>query len=448
MSGFESALVSYVLNSLWQAPLVFAAAWIGARGLRAAGPAAEHRVWVSALVLESALPALSILPWEKMHFVWPWFAHQASAPDGQVSVRMGVGAGDGFAALRLPPGVMGALAIVYAAATGYFIARFVWRCVRLSLLRRGAEPLRLSGEAALSFERWLKRMGIAGPVAIVGSKEIFAPVTMGIVHGRVMLPAGMITHMPQTDLDTAIAHEFAHIRRKDFLKNLAYEIAALPLSYHPCLWVTRQFMTETREMVCDEMAAGISGSEEYAQSLLRLAALLLQGRAVRVPHAIGIFDANTLERRLMKLTEKKRQMGALRATVWVVACVALGVVTAASAVALRVGVDPQASADKQDSKNGAPHSVLPEKMQANLISKVAPKYPPEAKTARIQGTVVLDAVIGKTGHVENLRVASGPSELLQSSLDAVRQWRYKPFLLNGKPIEVKTTISVVYSLEK
>jgi TonB family protein len=448
MNGFESVLVSYVLNSLWQAPLVFAAAWIAARGLRAAGPAAEHRVWVSALVLESVLPALSILPWGKMHFVWPSFAQGVSGTDGQVSVQMGPGAGAGFAALRLPPEVMGALAIVYAAVTGYFVARFVWRCVRLALLRRGAEPLRLDGEAALSCDRWLKRFGIVSPVALVGSKEIFAPVTMGVVHARVLLPEGMVTRMPQADLDTAIAHEFAHIQRKDFLKNLAYEIVAVPLSYHPCLWFTRQCIAETREMVCDEIAAGISGGEAYAQSLLRLAALLLQGRPVRVPHAIGVFDANTLERRLMKLTETKKRIGRLRATVWVVACVALGVVTAASAVALRIDVDAQASANKQDSKGAAAHSVPPEKMQANLISKVAPKYPSKAKTARIQGTVVLDAVIGKTGHVENLKVASGPSELLQSSLDAVRQWKYKPFLLNGNPIEVKTTISVVYSLEK
>jgi TonB family protein len=262
-----------------------------------------------------------------------------------------------------------------------------------------------------------------------------------------MLPMGMLMRIPQAELDTAIAHEFAHIGRKDFLKNLAYEIAALPLSYHPCLWFTRQRITETREMVCDEMAAGISGNEEYAQSLLRLAGLLLQGRPVRVPHAIGVFDANTLERRLMKLTEKKRQMGRVRAGIAVAACALLGVVTATSAVALRVGVDSHESADKQTSKKGAPHIVSAGIMQGNVISKVTPKYPPEAKTARIQGTVVLDAVIDKEGRVDSLKVVSGPSELQQSSLDAVRQWKYKPFLLNGEPIEVETTISVVYSLE-
>src|SRR5690348_5630000 len=108
-----------------------------------------------------------------------------------------------------------------------------------------------------------------------------------------MLPAGMANRLADQDLETAIAHEFAHIRRNDFLKNLLYEVLALPVSYHPCLWLTRQRITETREMVCDQMAAAESGAREYAQSLLRLAALLLQAGPVRIPHAIGVFDANT-----------------------------------------------------------------------------------------------------------------------------------------------------------
>ena len=446
MNGFENVLLAYVLNSLWQAPLLFVAAWIAARLLRMAGPAAEHRVWVGALLLQSLLPAVSILPWQRFRIAWPWHAQVAAIGGPQVSVQMGSGAG--FAAFRIPPEMMAVLALVYAAVTGYFIARFVWRCMRLSALTRGSEPLQLSGEAVHSCERWSDRLGIMGPVALVSSDAIFAPVTIGVARRRVMLPAGMATRLPQVDLDTAIAHEFAHIRRNDFLRNLVYEIVALPMSYHPCLWYTRQHIMETREMVCDEMAAGVSGGQEYAQSLLRLASLLLQGRPVRVPHAIGVFDANTLERRLMRLTEKKRQVGRLRVCVMVAACVALGVTTAASAVALRLGVDAQASADKPDSKKPAPHPIPPDMMAQNIVSKVTPKYPPEAKKARIQGTVVLDAVVGKTGHVEKLSIASGPNELQQSALDAVRQWRYKPFLLNGAPIEVKTTINVIYSLEK
>ncbi len=58
----------------------------------------------------------------------------------------------------------------------------------------------------------------------------------------------------------------------------------------------------------------------------------------------------------------------------------------------------------------------------------------------------MEAVIGTDGLIKNLRVISGPKELHQSTLDAVRQWTYKPYLLNGDPVEVKTTINVVYSL--
>jgi protein TonB len=61
-------------------------------------------------------------------------------------------------------------------------------------------------------------------------------------------------------------------------------------------------------------------------------------------------------------------------------------------------------------------------------------------------TVVLQATISKTGSIENLRVMSGPAMLTQSALDAVRSWRYRPYLLNGEPVEVETTVNVVFSL--
>jgi len=75
-------------------------------------------------------------------------------------------------------------------------------------------------------------------------------------------------------------------------------------------------------------------------------------------------------------------------------------------------------------------------------------YPPDAKKKRVQGKVVLKAEIGKDGHVESLHVVSGPSELQQSAMDAVRQWVYKPFLLNGNPVNVITKITVQYTLAK
>jgi protein TonB len=83
---------------------------------------------------------------------------------------------------------------------------------------------------------------------------------------------------------------------------------------------------------------------------------------------------------------------------------------------------------------------------AALVRKVDPIYPPIAKTAHISGTVVLHAIIGKDGAVKDLEYVSGPPLLMKSALDAIKQWRYKPTMLNGEPVEVDTTISVVFSL--
>ena len=85
--------------------------------------------------------------------------------------------------------------------------------------------------------------------------------------------------------------------------------------------------------------------------------------------------------------------------------------------------------------------------QASLIRQVRPPYPPLAKQARIQGAVVLEAVISKEGIIINLKVISGHPWLIPSALDAVRQWRYKPTLLNNEPVEVLTNIRVNFSLD-
>ena len=84
--------------------------------------------------------------------------------------------------------------------------------------------------------------------------------------------------------------------------------------------------------------------------------------------------------------------------------------------------------------------------QAKLISQPRPVYPPDAKAARVQGTVSLEALISADGHVANLTVLSGDAMLVPSALQAVSQWVYQQTLLNGVPVEVKTQIDVNYTL--
>lgn len=83
---------------------------------------------------------------------------------------------------------------------------------------------------------------------------------------------------------------------------------------------------------------------------------------------------------------------------------------------------------------------------ASIITQTRPAYPPLARQARIQGTVVLHAIIDKEGKVAQLEVVSGHPLLVASAIEAVKQWRYKPTQLNGDPVEVDTTIQVTFTM--
>lgn len=85
-------------------------------------------------------------------------------------------------------------------------------------------------------------------------------------------------------------------------------------------------------------------------------------------------------------------------------------------------------------------------MEGYLVHKVQPPYPPMARSARVQGPVVLRAIISKTGTIENLQVLSGHPLLVRAAIDAVSQWRYRPYILNGDPVEVETQVTVNFIL--
>jgi TonB family protein len=216
-------------------------------------------------------------------------------------------------------------------------------------------------------------------------------------------------------------------------------------------------VAESRELVCDAMAAdaiaaeAVSGRRQYAQSLLRLASILSAGPRVATLHAVGILSLNTdariFERRIMSLTRKRTPISATRRILVAASCCVVALATCASALALHTDVSaitPSAG----DQASGPPKTIHVKGriMQGQKISGDNPVYPPEARAKKIEGAVVIDATIGKDGGIENLQVVKSPDKLLsQSALDAVRTWRYRPYLLNGEPVEVETRVNVVYS---
>jgi TonB family protein len=131
--------------------------------------------------------------------------------------------------------------------------------------------------------------------------------------------------------------------------------------------------------------------------------------------------------------------------------IALFVATAASAQDEQKKTAPPQKATSDGSQPDASAPSSPIHAGANvasamLIHQVTPVYPLSAKSAHISGTVVLHAIIAQDGTIEQLQYVSGPPLLLKSAMDAVQQWIYQPMQVNGKPVRVDTTISVVYTL--
>jgi TonB family protein len=511
-------LLNYIVNALWQVPLLFAAAWLAARALRRAGPRTEHRLWACTLLAQATLPACTLRPQAILTAITAalHLAAPPASPAAQVTVTMG--AAHVPNAFALPTPLLDAVMALYALVVLALAVRLAIGLHRTASLRRHAIPPQ-AGSSLPSLAAQCARLFNVHGAIIACSSQIASPVTLGIRRRTLLVPTALESHILPQDLEAALAHEFAHMQRHDFAWNLLYELAALPIALHPFTRLTRARLAESRERTCDTLAAeAISGRECYAQSLLRLAATLTHCNHAALPaHAIGIFSANSfrqLERRIMNLTQSPVPLRGLRRTSTLALALTLGLATCTSALALRLQVAtpaPQTASQVTDhpapgttflltvphpansapatftvdvqpatptatepgttkqvadaaepalrikvlsppytqpaqSQSNEPAPVSAEAMAGNVLSKVTPVYPQAAKDARIAGAVILDAVIGKDGNITSLKILSGPEELRHSAWDAVSQWVYKPYLLNGEPVEVETTITVNYTL--
>jgi TonB family protein len=445
MTTIESWLLGYLVNAVWQGAVLCAAAWLLARAMRSLGPRVEHRIWCVALVAQALLPMLLVRPVSLV-----WGGRQGGGP-GLVTVVTGEGVIAG--GVRLPVSLLAVVAGLYLAVVLCFALRLAWNVWRTLAWARQVQPMELEGAAAGTWVRCCERFHVQTAGACV-SDSVSGPVTVGILRRIVIFPSGFVEQTDATGLAAAMAHECAHMQRHDFAKNLLYEALLLPVAWHPAAWLTRARVAESREMVCDAMAAeamatdAMAGRQVYARALLRLAATIVERGPRNNLHAIGVFDANRLEERTMRLTERRLEVTGARRLAMAALCVAAGIGTMAAAAELRVSVAMPVAQQSAAAEEARSPRVGAGVMAGNILTRVNPVYPQAAKDAKVQGAVLLKAVIGKDGTIHSLQLISGPEELAPSALDAVRQWVYKPYLLNGQPTEVETTITVNYSLAK
>jgi TonB family protein len=444
MNSLLRFTVSYLVNAVWEVALIYVAARLVSRLLKRLGPQAEHAAWVSTLVLAVVTPALPVLR------LTSWMFLSSSAAAGVAPILFvpdPVAALAGGGNLSIAQNWLWWMLAFYFAATAFFTARLLSSLGATVRMRRQAKPAFLDAEQQEIWFRCRAQFSLRRARILVSS-ETRGPVALELRRPTLLLPAGFTGLCTIDDFLAAAAHECAHLKRRDFQKNIIYEALSLALGFHPLIWAIKSHIAQTREMICDAMATeGPIEAPIYARSLLRLAAIVVGGSRTSAIQAMGIFDAGILEKRIMRIRMKNEHTGVLARWGLIGAAGAILLFTAAGAAAAAVVIAPQTG-----SKESAPASPYGHVYHiGNGVSAPIPLNTVEAefpkavrKDKKVPGGIVLvRSIVDAEGMPQDVRVVrSYRPDFDAEALKAARKYRFKPAMLKGKPVAVSITIEV------
>lgn len=317
MATINLVVSTYVLNALWQIPVIAATAWACMKIANRLPAKYRHAVWVATLLLGVILPLMSLPGPQIARSADPAGSVHIAKKDGfnPLLEKNATGLGLSGVHRRSHQVALGAklrwtLAIVYMAILAYRLLRLAWALRRTKQLLFNVKAVNLPSAISGIVNRW-EREGSLGEVLIQSSPEAASPFITGIRQPMLVIPESLLQKSSEADLSLVLAHEFAHLRRRDFLLNLVYEIASIPVAFHPITALIKQKIEDSRELACDEIAAEQTGSRsEYASSLLRIAQSV-SGESMQrqASHALGLFETDNLEVRIMSLLARKKQIG-------------------------------------------------------------------------------------------------------------------------------------------
>ena len=329
MQTASSLAVAYAINALWQLPLLVLAAEMVVRLLGRTRGKVLHFAWLGCLALALTVPALPFLHMPLRVFGTHAVHRQAAhaVPQTSASVhRDGTSRLDlSFSSAQLEtsahrdqsisdlPGVISNCTLfLYLASILFAISRLAWGLSKTQRLLDSAQPALLPREAQNAWDSCLTSFGLA-QVDLMSTSRLGGPATISWPAPIVLLPAEL-HHEQANDVAAVFCHELAHVRRRDFICNIFIEMLGVLIFFHPAFHWIRRRLEETRELACDDIAAdAMSGRQLYARSLLRLTEKMLSAAVVPQPGcALGIFEGEVLEKRIMNLLENTAKQSKLR----------------------------------------------------------------------------------------------------------------------------------------
>jgi TonB family protein len=398
--------VNLLIDSALKATLLLTVAWIATLALRRASADVRHRIWLAALLGVALLPVLAVL------------APTALPPAMRITITTGGATTPARSLMRGLP-VLSAtwLGIVWSIGVGLVLVRLAVGVMRAAVLTRAARPTLRAG--------------------VMIAESAATPMTWGLFRPVILLPA-YAEQWSDDQLEPVLNHERAHIERRDWLAQMFTRLMTAVFCFHPLVWVAAAMLRREAECAADDrvIASGVF-APDYASQLLEVASRM-SGHAPFA--AVGMTRGSKVERRVIEVLDTARRRSP--AGRWT----RIAVTLACGALVLPLAAMQQRSRDERG--GGQVYKIGGDVKSPRLLYKVEPEYSESARTAKLQGAVVLNVVVSEEGRAENIVVHTSLEEggLDQKAVEAVQQWIFDPGTRDGQPVAVYATIEINFRL--
>jgi D-alanyl-D-alanine endopeptidase (penicillin-binding protein 7) len=252
----------------------------------------------------------------------------------------------------------------------------------------------------------------------------------------VLVPVAAMLALSPEALEALLVHELAHVRRGDFLANILQTLAEALLFYHPAVWWLSRRIRQEREHCCDDAAVSACGDPIlYASALAGLEELRIQ--PILIPDLAPAASGGKLMSRIQRLLRPRIAKDTPTPLAALLPALLLTLALGAASLTATAADGPKPSSQPVEMK----FSQIRVKHQPD-----PPTYPPDAKAARIQGTVVVHVTIGTDGKVTEAKAISGPPELHSCAVDYAKAWTFEPAIRKGKPVSAQFKLTMPFRL--
>ncbi|HET7217912.1 MAG TPA: M56 family metallopeptidase [Vicinamibacterales bacterium] len=329
------------------------------------------------------------------------------------------------------------LVFVWGAGAAW-LAASRWREWRaLSTLIASSTPLE-SGRERDALTRACRASRIT-QIRLLRSESSVEPGLLGVFRPTLLWPAGLSDRLSDEELDAILRHEVCHADRRDNLSALIQVVIETLVWFHPAVWWVGNRMVRERERACDEEVLRMGTNERtYAEGIVKVCGFCLRAPAAFMAGVGG----STLASRIESILERKTPSSAGRAARLALAAV----VMTAIGVPMATGAGAAYRAQEQQTVYRPGKEVS----QPKLIKEVKPQYTAEAKQARIQGSVGLEAVVLDTGEVADVTVVKSLDTVYgldDAAVGALKQWLFEPGKKDGKPVAVRVEVEMTFTLK-